>query len=468
MKGYEELRTMPAPDLWTEISRRLDDPAAAGRYLRAGTSWAAARAVADGSAPPVALSPGRRRRGGVPGGPAWPRRAVPFAAAAAVLVVAGSLALAGRSHGRQETGHGRPVTFPGGGRILLAGGYGLKWLYPDGRTREIAPGFTGARLAAGGAKILAWRPTQNPKARPPCGGCFADVDYYLMNLDGTGRRLVLRAEPTNGNIQVGHLSVEASPAGTRLAYVRQAESRPNGHVFSDELWTLNIVTGRKTDLGPAPPSDGAVAWMNDSTLLAESANGTALELVNVGTGRKTMYLTISEPRIVRAYERARPGAGPPTAIDPVGWSTDPQRSALAVLLWGVSHRQPTKAVLALVGRSRVLSFAPDRNPLISLTWGPGGIFLLHTAVGDNPCCSRTYAGTVHAAQVSRQQTFFGEPWDAAAFNPQGNVIALDYGGGATIAFIPASPPACDRAARCLRFRPKQPLFNAGSLQAWAP
>src|SRR6266699_3835149 len=162
MKGYEELRTMPAPDLWKEISRRLDDPAAAGRYLRDGTS----RAVADGSAPPVALSPRRRRRGGEPGGPAWPRWAVPLAAAAAVLAVAGSLALVGQSHGGQKTGPGRPAAFPGGGRILLAGDYGLKWLYPDGRTSEIAAGFTGARLAARETRLLAWRPTQNPRVRP--------------------------------------------------------------------------------------------------------------------------------------------------------------------------------------------------------------------------------------------------------------------------------------------------------------
>jgi hypothetical protein len=467
MKGYEELRTVPAPDLWNEISRRLDDPAAEERYLHHGTSWAA-RAAGGGSAPRTAHSPGARRRGCGPGWPAWPRWAAPLAAAAAVLAVAGSLAVVGQSHRRQETGPGRPVTFPGGGRILLAGDYGLEWFYPGGRTSEIAPGYIGARLAVGGTKILAWRPTRNPKARPPCMGCFADVDYYLMNLDGTGRRMVLRAEPTSGNIQAGHLSVEVSPAGTRLAYVRQVESRSNGHTLSDELWTLDIVTGRKTDLGPAPSSDSAVAWMDDSTLLAESADSTALRLVNVDTGRKTTYLTVFEPRIVRAYERARPGAGPPTAIDPIGWSTDSHRSALAVLLRGVSHRQPTKAVLALVGRSRILTFAPDRNPLASLTWGPGGIFLLHTTVGDNPCCARTYAGIVQTPQVSRQQTFFGEPWDAAAFNPEGRVIALDYGGGATIAFIPASAPACDRAGGCRRFRPEQPLHGVGSLQAWAP
>jgi len=459
---------MPAPDLWEKISRRLDDPAAAERHLRDGMSSAAApaaaRAVADGGAPPVALLPRRRRRSGVPGGPAWPRWVAPFAAAAAVLAVAGSLVLVGRSHGRQETGHGRPVAFPGGGRILVAGDDGLKWLYPNGRTSEIAPGFIGASLAADGTRLLAWRPTQNPQAPPPCAGCFADVDYYLMNLNGTGRRLVLRAEPTKGNVRLGHLSVEASPTGTRLAYVRQAVSGSNGNILFDQLWTVDTVTGQKTYLGP----ESAVVWMNNSMLLAESPDGTALWLVNADTGRKTLYLTISEPRIVHAYERARPGAGPPTAIDPIGWSTDSQRSALAVLLWGVSRRQPTKAVVALVGRSRIRSYAPDRNPLVSLTWGPGGVFLLDTAVGDNPCCARTYAGTVQAAQVSRLQTFFGDTWDAAAFNPQGNVIALDYGEGATLAFIPVSPSACEQAGRCPQFRPKQPLYNVGFLQAWAP
>jgi len=87
-------------------------------------------------------------------------------------------------------------------------------------------------------------------------------------------------------------------------------------------------------------------------------------------------------------------------------------------------------------------------------------------MGDNPCCARTYVGTAPAAQLSRQPTF-GEPWDSAAFNPQGNVIAIDYGPGTTLAFVPTSPPACHRAGRCLRFQPK-PLFNTGSLQAWAP
>jgi len=270
-------------------------------------------------------------------------------------------------------------------------------------------------------------------------------------------------------LQVGHLSVRVSPGATRIAYVRQAESRSTGRTLFDQLWTVSLVTGRKTDLGPAPSSDTAVTWVNDHALVAESANGTALRLVNAGTGQTTVYLTISDRRVIRAYENARPGAGPPTAIDPLGWSTGSGPPVLAVRLWGVSRRHPSKAAVALLERDRILGLAPDRNPQIDLTWGPDGIFLLHTGLGDNPCCSATFAGTTAAAGAHRQQTYFGGPWDAAALNPAGDVIALNYGyGNGATAFIPLAPPACHRAQRCLRFRPKAPLPNLGSLQAWAP
>jgi hypothetical protein len=192
-----------------------------------------------------------------------------------------------------------------------------------------------------------------------------------MNLNGSGRRLVLQAEPTTkrGN-RVGHLSVKISPDGTKLAYVRQMESGTNGSNLSDRLWVADLATGRKTDLGPAPSSDAAVAWMDNSTLLAESPNGNILQRVSIAGGGRATYLVVSNSRIARAYERARPGAGPPVGIEPVGWSTDPNRSALAVLLWGVSQRHPTKAVIALIEGNRVIGFAPDSRPLVTLTWGP--------------------------------------------------------------------------------------------------
>src|SRR5215467_11050591 len=179
---------------------------------------------------------------GVPASSAWPRWAAPFAAAAAVLAVVGSLAVVGQSDNRPRVA--RAAAFPGGGRILVADSYGLKWFNSDGRTTAVASGFTGAQLAAGGTKLLAWRPTQNPRAVPPCAGCFADVDYYLMNLDGTGRRLVLRAESATRRFQVGHLSVRVSPGATRIAYVRQAESRSTGRTLFDQLWTVDLITGR--------------------------------------------------------------------------------------------------------------------------------------------------------------------------------------------------------------------------------
>jgi hypothetical protein len=467
VRGYDELRTMPMPDLWQKICRRLDQSPAAARQLEDGASAAAMRAAADDSAPRAALP--RTDRRGAPEGSVRPRWAAMLAAAVAVLAVAAGLAIAGRLHARPERGPGRVVLFPGGGRLLFADAHGLKWLYPDGKTVGFAPGFIGASMTAGGTKLLAWRPTQNPRARPPCAGCFADVDYYLMNLDGSGRRLVLRAEPTRGNIQPAHLDVQASPDGTRLAYIRQGQSTSTGRTLYDQLWTVSLVTGRRTDLGPAASSDSAVAWISGHALIAESADGAALRLVNLDTGHTTIYLTISDRRIIRAYEHARPGAGPPAAIEPIGENAGPGPRVFAVRLWGGTRRHPTDAAVALAGRRRILSYAPSRDPLVELTWGPDGIFLLHTSLGDNPCCAATFAGTTNSARAHRQPTYLGEAWDAAAFSPAGNVIALNYGyGNGATAFIPLTPPVCDRTIRCLHFRPTDPLPGLGSLQAWAP
>ncbi len=431
--------------------------------LRAATR-AAAASVADDSAPPLVLSPSKRHRLSAPGWQRWRRRLIPAAAAASVLaIIATSLAIAGGGGGHRTTGHAGTASFPSG-RILFADSWGLRWLYPDGKTTYIAHGFIGASMVAGGTKLLAWRPTQNPHARPPCGGCFADVDYYLMNLNGSGRRLVLRAEPTSGKVQVGHLSVEASPDGRRLAYVRQGESRSTGNNLFDQLWAIDLANGHKIDLGRAPSSDTAFTWGNNSTLLAESANGTTLQEVSVTTGRKTTYLTVSNPRIVRAYERARPGAGSPKGIDPIGWSTDSTRSALAVTLWGGSRLFPTKAVIALVGRGVIRSYAPDSKPLLTLTWGPAGRFMIESALATTAVKAGLYAGMVGTSKLYRLPSF-GRP-DKLAFSPQGTVIAQGYESG-TWAFVRAPAAMCHTSAGCASFRPMT-RDEGERLIAWAP
>jgi hypothetical protein len=440
--------------------------------LRAATR-AAARTVAADSAPPLRLPARPMHHRVPPRWHGWRRWLAPAAAAASVIaVVAGLVAIGGRTHGPRVPGHAGAVAFPGGGRILFAdAAQGLKWLYPNGKTTEIAAGFIGASLAEAGTRLLAWRPTQNPRAVPPCGGCFADVDYYLMNLNGSERRLVLRAEATTkrGN-RVGHLAVKISPYGTKLAYVRQVESGVGGNVLSDRLWVADLATGRKVDLGAAPSSDLAVAWMDNSTLLAESPTGNILQRVSIAGRGRTTYLTVSNSRIVQAYQRARPGAGPPVDIEPVGWSTDSNRSALAVLLWG-SQRHDARAVVALIEGRRVIGFAPDSRPQLALTWGPNGLFLLESCVGDRPDYgSGLYAGIVGRSALFRvphrlsRLAHSGVP-NEVAFNPGGSMIAQGYEDGSwRIAAVPRA--ICSQEARCATSRPVT-LNEGGTLLAWA-
>jgi len=75
--------------------------------------------------------------------------------------------------------------FPGGGRLLFADRHGLKWLYPDGTTVRFARGFHGAQVAGG--RLITWD----------------KAGAYVMNLDGSRRRLVLPFRPGKRNGVIG-------------------------------------------------------------------------------------------------------------------------------------------------------------------------------------------------------------------------------------------------------------------------
>ncbi len=381
--------------------------------------------------------PGGRRRHAQP----WKRWAAPAAAALAILAVAAALAVAAGMRGHHGVRHGRPPVFAGSGRILLyVPGYGLEWVYPDGRIWQIARGFIGARLALGGTRLLAWRPTQNGLAKPPCRGCFADVDYYLMDLGGTRRRLVLAAEDTAPAVRVGHDSVGLSPDGSKLAYLRLGISTAGGSEVFSQLWVTDLATGRRVDLGPAGT---AASWISDSSLLGESPDGTTLQEVDVLTARRTTFLSVTDPRVVRAYEGARPGAGPPLTMNPAGSSADPRHPAVAVILRGVSRR--AKAVVALVGGGKVLGLAPDRYPLVSLTWGPGGRFVLESTLAANAIPPNLYAGMAGSPALYRLPGYGNAT--QFAFSPDRTMIAEGFQNG-TVHLVPTPAPLCRGSARC--------------------
>jgi hypothetical protein len=371
--------------------------------------------------------------------------AVALAVAVAVVPLAGVL----------RGGTGRPAhrpaaapLFPGGGRLLFADGAGLEWLYPDGRTVEFASGFSGATPE--GTGLLAWKQTKY------------GFSYYAMNLDGSAPRLVL---PAGHSKQFGAIEAQLSPDGSRLAYDVQ-DIHPGGQV-TNEIWSADLETGQKSDLGPG----SGVAWKDNTTILTDSPGQGSLLLLNVSDRSRATYLTVEDPSLVRAYERARPGAGPPTFISWDGWSTGGGPSAFAVSL--AARSRPgffSKPAEILVEKGRVLAFAPNDRQQLALTWGPRGTFLLQSGAGDNPpsWTNGAYAGTDRGARLARLRVLGDQGWDAAAFNPAGNVIALipsDDNDTVTFAAVPS--PACGPAGACLRFPPK-PLFGRGTLLAWEP
>ncbi|HEY5987507.1 MAG TPA: hypothetical protein VIV12_14205, partial [Streptosporangiaceae bacterium] len=225
-------------------------------------------------------------------------------------------------------------SFPGGGRLLFSDRRGLKWIYSNGRVVRIAHGFFGAGVAA--SRLVAWNNT----------------GAYLMRLDGSRRELVLPSGSRKGN----HVMVSGmSPDGSRLAYYVGTDP----FVTGDTLWVADLTTGRRVEMGRVSGAE----WRDNTTLLASSVDGKSLLLINAETGSRSVYLTISDPLVIRAYERARPGAGRPAALNANSVGGSGPSSAFQVALSAAGPfgiRQPAEMVL--LGAGRVVTYAPPIAP----------------------------------------------------------------------------------------------------------
>lgn len=364
---------------------------------------------------------------------------VAAAVAAAVLLVAPRIGPGGpapaATPATSNTAKPAVPVFPGGGRLLFADRHGLKWLYPDGKTVRIAlGGFSGAAVAAG--RLVAWNKT----------------GAYVMNLDGSRRHLVLAFRPgtRNGASAVAGLS----PDGSRLAYYVGTDPVVTG----DTLWVADLATGRRVDLGRV----SLVVWRDNTTILATSVDGKALLLINAQTGSRSAYLTpLSDPLLIRAYQRAQPGAGRPAVMNAGGFSGSGTAAAFAVELAAAGPfvgRQPAEVML--LGAGRVVTYAPVTSQQFEFKWGPGGLFLIQTGAGDNPGSWNVYAGSIHSDRLSQPVP---GGMDGATFSPGGNVMALRDGSEMT--FLPTPRPACERTRECLDLQPKF-LRVAGRPLAW--
>lgn len=386
------------------------------------------------------------------------RRLVAAGAAAVMVVTAATAVLAARyaHHGHRASaaatakpGKQRlaaPV-FPGGGRLLVADGGTLRWLYPTGRTVVIRGRFDGAHAEAG--QLLAWRYSR------------FGPSYYTMRLDGSRQRLVL---PARHDAKLDVTSALLSPDGSTLAYILQDQVSPA--IVTYTLWVLNLSTGQRGDLGAI--SDSAFTWTDNATILTSAPGLKSLLLVSTSTGRRVTYLTVTDPALVHAYERARPGAGPPAYIGSDGISGAGASWRIAVWLaasrplgrHATTFTRPAEVVLA--GRTPLVAYAPQTLQALSLTWGPDGLVLLQTGAGDNPGSWSTYAATLQSPRPSSPLPY---GMDGATFNPAGNVIAMQDSD--VVTFAPTPRPACERTPTCLSFQPAN-LTGYGTVQAWIP
>src|SRR5215469_1161784 len=267
-------------------------------------SGALRTAVADAQPPPAVMAAVRRR---------YRRRNIWLAAVSAVTIalLASAIPIASALRGGGQTANGRSSAaplFPGGGRLLLDIHGVLEWFYPDGRRVRIASGFAGAALRNG--KLLAWKRGNPPGASrflprgcsdPSCTAIH-DLSYYTMNLDGSDARLILPAKSPVGNIAFQYEGAQLSPDGSTLAYISQELRNGTGSVFltRSELWSLDLATARRTDLGPYA-AYAPFVWKDNTTILADSANGKSIRLINARDGSATTYLTIADRGLIGAY-----------------------------------------------------------------------------------------------------------------------------------------------------------------------
>jgi hypothetical protein len=383
------------------------------------------------------------------------RRQAAAGAAAAVMVVAAASILLARHEGpadqppaAKSTGHAKPgrALFPGGGRLLLGGSGVLRWLYSDGRTAWIPGSFDGADVAAGA--LLAWKDTR------------FGASYYTMHLNGSHQLLIL---PAGHDTRLSVINALLSPDGSELAYIRQDEVSQS--LVTDTLWVLNLATGHRADLGPT--SGSAFSWLDDATILTAPPDSKSLLVVSAASGSRSTYLTVTDPVLVRAYEHARPGAGPPAYIGSDGLTGPGQAPRIAVWLAAASRHQgigltrPAEVIMTAAGL--LVTYAPKTPQGLILTWGPRDLVLLRTGAGDNPGSWHAYVATLQSSQLSKPFPF---GMQGATFNPAGNVIALQDDG--VVTFVPTPQPACDHTPRCLSFH--VPIFQlqGETVEAWMP
>jgi hypothetical protein len=295
----------------------------------------------------------------------------------------------------------------GGGRMLLLAHGDLKWLYPDGRTVQIASGFAGAMPEGG--KLLAWKHANPPGASrflphgcsdPDCTRIH-DLSYYTMNLDGSDSRLVLPAEPPVGNTAFQYENAQLSPDGSRLAYISQELRNGTKNYSSAQVSSGRwMATGQKTALAPTPPTYG---WRqhNHPRRLARTS------IVVAPPGQEQDNL----PHGARPAPDRGPASGRPGRDQPASITLDASSPGTGASTRGIAgrpgpagqqhHHGQSKST---VQNSRVLAtLAAGKWITLTMKLGRKRIFLLLSQVNATARISGTTAtiSIAHSQQLTR-------------------------------------------------------------------
>jgi len=75
---------------------------------------------------------------------------------------------------------------------------------------------------------------------------------------------------------------------------------------------IDLAAGQRAGLGPVT---GLAAWRDNATILASSADDKAL-LARPAAQSRSACLAVTGPVLIRAYGKARPGAGRPACTGP--------------------------------------------------------------------------------------------------------------------------------------------------------
>jgi hypothetical protein len=347
----------------------------------------------------------------------------------------------------------RPVElFSGGGRILFEDEGGFAWLSRDGRVQPVFRGI-GASLFPNGSRLLTWKVTRE------------DNDYFAVDLDGSNAFHV--AGPRPGSTVT---NVSVSPNGAKVAYVRTPLS--GTPTAPGRLLLVDLLSGERKRLGPIGPitSKHEVAWNADSLLIFfQSPNNRSIRWVRTEDGRRGTWLSVADPRIVRAYGRAWPMFDPPTEITPLGWSPDPRVLSFAALASGSNGSHP--AVVALGPRGRVVASATDdAQPFfVEFEWARTGSRFTLLAVRSH---RRQSTGTIyvgHAAHGHLHRLVTVRDRHAGPIlSPDASIILFQRGTG-PCRFVRTRivPNACFHPANCPRRYPIRRMRAPGRPLLWA-